>query len=161
MTSAFLQCIEQPCRQRYPLDAKEHQCPSCGGLLDVQYDFPQLDAVPLRQLWQLRKMSPAVRDQSGVWRFRELLPFVPDGAEVISLSEGRTPLIEVNRTGEWAGVQLSIKHQGNNPTGSFKDLGMTACITQAAILGSRVTACASTGNTRSEERRVGKEGRDE
>ena len=92
-------------------------------------------------------MSGAVTDQSGVWRFRELLPFVPPGAEVISLSEGRTPLVEVNRTGEWAGVQLSIKHQGNNPTGSFKDLGMTACITQAAILGSRVTACASTGNT--------------
>ncbi len=56
--------------------------------------------------------------------------------------------MEVSRTGEWAGgVRLAIKHQGNNPTGSFKDLGMTACITQAAVLGSRVTACASTGNT--------------
>ena len=54
----------------------------------------------------------------------------------------------MSRTGEWAGgVRLAIKHQGNNPTGSFKDLGMTACMTQAAILGSRVTACASTGNT--------------
>jgi threonine synthase len=54
----------------------------------------------------------------------------------------------VRRTGEWTGgVRLSIKHQGNNPTGSFKDLGMTACITQAAAVGSRVTACASTGNT--------------
>ncbi|PYU32565.1 MAG: threonine synthase [Acidobacteria bacterium] len=120
MTSAFLQCIEKGCEGRYPLDAKEHQCAACGGLLDVQYDF---------------------------WRFRELLPFVPAGAEVVSLSEGRTPLVEVNRTGDWAGVRLSIKHQGNNPTGSFKDLGMTACITQATILGSRVTACASTGNT--------------
>jgi threonine synthase len=147
MTSAFLQCIEQGCRRRYPLDAKEHQCASCGGLLDVQYDFSKLDAVPLRQLWQLRKMSGAVTDQSGVWRFRELLPFVPAGAQVVSLSEGRTPLVEVSRTGQWAGVRLSIKHQGSNPTGSFKDLGMTACITQAAILGSRVTACASTGNT--------------
>ena len=147
MTSAFLQCIEQGCRQRYPLDAKEHLCSACGGLLDVQYDFSRVDAPSLPKLWQQRKMSGAVTDQSGVWRFRELLPFVPPGAEVISLSEGRTPLVEVNRTGEWAGVQLSIKHQGNNPTGSFKDLGMTACITQAAILGSRVTACASTGNT--------------
>jgi threonine synthase len=147
MTSAFLQCIEQRCQQRYPLDAKEHQCPACGGLLDVQYDFPRIDPHSLRELWQQRKMSGAIMDQSGVWRFRELLPFVPAGSEVISLSEGRTPLIEVNRTGEWAGVRLAIKHQGNNPTGSFKDLGMTACITQAAILGSRVTACASTGNT--------------
>jgi threonine synthase len=148
MTSAFLQCIEHGCERRYPLDAKEHQCPACGGLLDVQYDFSRIDARSLCDLWQQRKTSSAIIDQSGVWRFRELLPFVPAGAEVISLSEGRTPLIEVNRTGEWAGgVRLAIKHQGNNPTGSFKDLGMTACITQASILGSRVTACASTGNT--------------
>ena len=147
MTSAFLQCIEQDCERRYPLDAKEHLCSACGALLDVRYDFSQIDAKSLSKVWQQRKMSSAITDQSGVWRFRELLPFVPAGTEVISLSEGRTPLIEVNRTGEWAGVQLSIKHQGNNPTGSFKDLGMTACITQAAILGSRVTACASTGNT--------------
>ncbi|PYU31000.1 MAG: threonine synthase [Acidobacteria bacterium] len=148
MTSAFLKCIEQSCQQRYPLDAKEHQCPECGGLLDVQYDFPRIDPASLRLLWQQRKTSSAITDQSGVWRFRELLPFAPEGTNVVSLSEGRTPLIEVNRTGEWAGgVRLAIKHQGNNPTGSFKDLGMTACITQAAILGSRVTACASTGNT--------------
>jgi len=147
MTSAFLQCIEQSCGRRYPLNGKEHQCAACGSLLDVQYDFSRMDTLWLRELWQQRKTSGAVIDQSGVWRFRELLPFVPAGAEVVSLSEGRTPLIEVNRTGDWAGVRLSIKHQGNNPTGSFKDLGMTACITQAAILGSRVTACASTGNT--------------
>jgi threonine synthase len=148
MISAFLQCIEQRCERRYPLNAKEHQCPACGGLLDVQYDFSRIDPHSLCKLWQQRKMSSAIIDQSGVWRFRELLPFVPAGVEVISLSEGRTPLIEVNRTGEWAGgVRLAIKHQGNNPTGSFKDLGMTACITQASILGSRVTACASTGNT--------------
>jgi threonine synthase len=87
-------------------------------------------------------------DQSGVWRFRELLPFLPEGGKPVSLLEGRTPLIEVRRTGEWAGgAQLAVKHQGNNPTGSFKDLGMTACITQAAVMGSRITACASTGNT--------------
>jgi threonine synthase len=147
MTSAFLQCIEQACERRYPLDAREHLCSACGALLDVRYDFSGIDPKPLSTLWQQRKMSGAITDQSGVWRFRELLPFVPAGTDVISLSEGRTPLIEVNRTGEWAGVELSIKHQGNNPTGSFKDLGMTACITQAAILGSRVTACASTGNT--------------
>ena len=89
-----------------------------------------------------------MEDQSGVWRFRELLPFVPPGKNVVSLLEGRTPLIEVRRTGEWVGgMQLAVKHQGNNPTGSFKDLGMAACITQAALVGSRITACASTGNT--------------
>jgi threonine synthase len=148
MTSAFLQCIEQTCEQRYPLDSKEHQCAACGNLLDVQYDFGRSNPDSLRKLWQQRKMSSVIVDQSGVWRFRDLLPFVPAGADVVSLSEGRTPLVDVNRTGGWAGgVRLAIKHQGNNPTGSFKDLGMTACITQAAILGSRVTACASTGNT--------------
>jgi threonine synthase len=148
MTSAFLQCIDENCERRYPLDAKAHQCAACGGLLDVQYDFSRIDSGPLRDLWQKRKSSSALIDQSGVWRFRELLPFVSAGSEVVSLSEGRTPLIDVNRAGEWVGaVRLSVKHQGNNPTGSFKDLGMTACITQAAFLGSRVTACASTGNT--------------
>ena len=73
---------------------------------------------------------------------------MPQWAGVVSLSEGRTPLIDAPRTGEWiGGVRLAAKHQGNNPTGSFKDLGMAACITQAARVGSRITACASTGNT--------------
>jgi threonine synthase len=148
MSAAFLQCIDQGCRRRYPLDSKEHVCPACKNLLDVAYEFPKVDPAALKQTWAQRKSGSAVEDQSGVWRFRELLPFVPQGAGVISLLEGRTPLIEVPRTGQWVGgVQLAVKHQGNNPTGSFKDLGMTACITQAAVMGSRITACASTGNT--------------
>jgi threonine synthase len=148
MSAAFLQCINDSCRQRYPLDSKEHVCAACKNLLDVAYDFPQMDATALKRTWTQRKASSAMEDQSGVWRFRETLPFVPPGRDVISLQEGRTPLIETRRTGEWVGgAQLSIKHQGNNPTGSFKDLGMAACITQAALVGSRITACASTGNT--------------
>ena len=148
MPAAYLQCVEESCRRRYPLDSKEHICAACQNLLDVSYDFPAADPSALRQIWAQRKTGSAVVDQSGVWRFRELLPFVPQGGNVVSLLEGRTPLIEVRRTGAWAGgVQLAVKHQGNNPTGSFKDLGMTACITQAALLGSRITACASTGNT--------------
>ncbi len=148
MTSAWLQCIEESCGERLPLHSKEHTCPRCGGLLDVEYDFGALDPQQLRDTWQQRKTSTAVEDQSGVWRFRELLPFVPSAKRVVSLIEGQTPLVEVERTGEWAGgVRLSVKHQGSNPTGSFKDLGMTACITEAAVVDSRVTACASTGNT--------------
>jgi threonine synthase len=148
MSKAFLQCIDEGCRKRYPLDAKEHVCPACKNLLDVAYDFTKTEPAVLRQMWTQRKSGTAVADQSGVWRFRELLPFVPRGGGVVSLLEGRTPLIETRRTGEWAGgVQLAVKHQGNNPTGSFKDLGMAACITQAALVGSRITACASTGNT--------------
>jgi threonine synthase len=148
MSAAYLQCVDENCRRRYPLENKEHVCPACKNLLDVAYDFPAIDPGALRRAWSQRKAGTAVADQSGVWRFRELLPFVPEGRDVVSLLEGRTPLIEVRRAGEWAGgVQLSVKHQGNNPTGSFKDLGMTACITQAALQGSRITACASTGNT--------------
>jgi threonine synthase len=148
MSAAFLQCIDEGCRKRYPLDNKEHVCAACKNLLDVTYDFPKTDPAALRQTWTQRKSGSAVVDQSGVWRFRELLPFVPQGGNVVSLLEGRTPLIGVQRTGKWVGgVQLAVKHQGNNPTGSFKDLGMAACITQAALVGSRITACASTGNT--------------
>jgi len=148
MSAAYLECADESCRQRFPLDSAEHLCAGCGGLLDVRYDFSSVDGKALRQLWSERKASSAIADQSGVWRFQELLPFLAEGKEIVTLSEGRTPLIEVRRTGEWTGgVKLSIKHQGNNPTGSFKDLGMTACITQAAAVGSRVTACASTGNT--------------
>jgi threonine synthase len=147
MPTAYLQCVDESCRQRYALDNKDHVC-ACGNLLDVAYDFPKADPRALREIWAQRKTGSAVVDQSGVWRFRELLPFVPEGREVASLLEGRTPLIEARRTGEWVGgVHLAVKHQGNNPTGSFKDLGMTACITQAMLVGSRITACASTGNT--------------
>src|SRR3954470_8714338 len=142
-TAAYLQCVDETCARRYPLDSKEHICAACQGLLDVAYVFWQTDAAALRQTWAQRKTSSAVSDQSGVWRFRELLPFTREDSEIVSLLEGRTPLIEVRRTGDWVGgVQLAVKHQGNNPTGSFKDLGMTACITQAAKLGSRITACA-------------------
>src|ERR1700704_7190763 len=140
MSAAFLQCIDEGCRRRYPLDNKEHVCAACKNLLDEAYEFPKADPAALRRTWAERKSGSAVVDQSGVWRFRELLPFVPEGREVVSLLEGRTPLIEVRRTGEWAGgAQLAVKHQGNNPTGSFKDLGMAACITQAALVGSRIT----------------------
>jgi threonine synthase len=148
MSSAFLQCIADPCRRRYPLGNAEHVCAACGALLDVRYDFAPSTPDALRETWARRKSSSALLDQSGVWRFRELLPFVAETDRVVSLSEGRTPLIEARRTGDWAGgVRLAVKHQGNNPTGSFKDLGMTACITQAAATDCRVTACASTGNT--------------
>src|SRR5262249_45999138 len=120
---AYLQCVDPKCARRYPLESKEYKCAACAGLLDVQYDFPAVEPDVLRQLWHKRTAGSSVYDQSGVWRFREMLPFVSEGKSVVSLSEGRTPLADVTRTGEWVGgVSLSIKHQGNNPTGSFKDL---------------------------------------
>ncbi|MGH9445459.1 MAG: threonine synthase, partial [Terriglobia bacterium] len=148
MSSAYLQCIEENCRETQSSTRDAQQCAACGGLLDVQYDFDPFDPEALRSAWHQRRLSGEPVDRSGVWRFRELIPFMDPGARIISLSEGSTPLVGARRAGWWAGpVHLTIKHQGHNPTGSFKDLGMTACITRAASLGVRMVACASTGNT--------------
>ena len=148
MSATYLQCIEAACQARQEAKREEPACAYCGGLLEVRYQFDPFDPEQLRRAWHQRRLSGEPIDRSGVWRFRELLPFVEPGARIISLSEGSTPLVGTRRTGWWAGpVHLTIKHQGNNPTGSFKDLGMTACITRAAQAGVRLVACASTGNT--------------
>ena len=148
MSSAYLQCIEASCARQQDPRRDSHACSFCGGLLEVCYDFEGFDPEKLRHIWHQRRLSGEPIDRSGVWRFRELIPFTEPGHRIISLSEGSTPLIGTRRTGWWAGpVHLTVKHQGNNPTGSFKDLGMTACITRAEARGVRLVACASTGNT--------------
>jgi len=148
MSSAYLQCIEETCGRRQDPRRDAHACAFCGGLLEVRYEFDPVDPEKMRHIWHQRRLSGEPIDRSGVWRFRELIPFIEPGHRIISLSEGSTPLVGTRRTGWWAGpVHLTIKHQGNNPTGSFKDLGMTACITRAESRGVRLVACASTGNT--------------
>jgi len=150
MSCAYLQCIEESCRQRQDPKKNSYLCSTCGGLLEVQYEFDPFEPEALRQAWHRRRLSGEPIDRSGVWRFRELIPFVEPGERIISLSEGSTPLVGTRRAGWWAGpIHLTIKHQGNNPTGSFKDLGMTASITRAESRGVRMVACASTGNTSS------------
>jgi len=102
----------------------------------------------LRWLWQERRTSTLSLDQSGVWRFRDLLPVVKNFDHVVTLREGNTPLYEMPRCGAIAGIDwLLAKHQGMNPTGSFKDTGMTAALSVAAERGFEWVACASTGNT--------------
>ncbi len=150
MSSAYLRCIEDACQRRQDPKKERHLCATCGGLLEVKYEFDPFDPEELRRAWHQRRLSGEPIDRSGVWRFRELIPFVEPGSRIISLSEGSTPLVGTRRAGWWAGpVHLTIKHQGNNPTGSFKDLGMTACITRAASRNVRLVGCASTGNTSS------------
>ncbi len=151
MSSSYLQCIEEDCLYRLPLEKEEHLCPQCGGLFEVKYIFDAFNPETIRHKWHQRRLSGEPVDRSGVWRFRELIPFFdPTEGRIISLSEGSTPIVGTRRTGRWVGqVHLTIKHQGNNPTGSFKDLGMTACITNAEARGVRLVACASTGNTSS------------
>ncbi len=150
MSGAYLQCIEEACGRRQDSKRNESSCAWCGGLLEVKYDFDPFDPEALRRTWHQRRLSGEPIDRSGVWRFRELLPFVDSSTRIVSLSEGSTPLVGTRRAGWWAGpVHLTIKHQGNNPTGSFKDLGMTACMTRALARGVPMVACASTGNTSS------------
>jgi threonine synthase len=103
-------------------------------------------AEDLKHLWRDRKTSQAPADLSGVWRFRELLPTLK--SEPITLREGNTPLYDLPRCARVAGMQsLQAKHQGMNPTASFKDTGMTTAASFARQEGFRWVACASTGNT--------------
>jgi threonine synthase len=116
-------------------------------LLEVVIDTPA-DPAEVKRRWLERRLSNDARDTSGVWRFRELLPDVYGPAGVVTLAEGNTPLVRGQKTLDFAGLKsLSFKHLGWNPTGSFKDLGMTAGITEAKFVGAKAVACASTGNT--------------
>ena len=113
--------------------------------------MPALKGAALRALFDDRTTAEAHRGtamrRSGVWRFRELV--LPDaGDDVVSHPEGNTPLIDRDAISRYAGVaSLVVKHEGHNPTGSFKDRGMTVAVTQAKRIGARAVACASTGNT--------------
>ncbi|WP_449240093.1 threonine synthase [Edaphobacter flagellatus] len=136
------------------------RCPTCNGLYDVIYPWssvpgdvasasgPKLpNASALRWLWQERRSSTLPVDQSGVWRFRDLLPIVED-TSVVTLREGNTPLYELPKSAKAVGLDWVLaKHQGMNPTGSFKDTGMTSALSVAKERGFEWVACASTGNT--------------
>ena len=105
------------------------------------------DPASLKALWLNRRTSRDALDQSGVWRFRELLPHIPE-KHAITLREGNTPLYHLPRCARAAGVEnLQAKHQGMNPTASFKDTGMTFAASAAHLGGFAWVACASTGNT--------------
>lgn len=106
------------------------------------------NAGALRWLWRERKLSNLAVDGSGVWRFRELMPILRRPEEAVTLAEGNTPIYRMRQCGKDLGMpELYAKHQGMNPTGSFKDVGMTAALSQAREQGYGWVACASTGNT--------------
>ncbi len=146
--TAQLACFDERCRARFPIDALIYNCPRCGALLEVVYPPPEQSAAELKTLWRNRRLSNAPLDQSGVWRYREFIPFLDDYRRVVTLREGNTPLVEAPRAAAYGGLdRLAFKHQGFNPTGSFKDNGMTCGVAQALRLGTRRVACVSTGNT--------------
>ncbi|MDA2935094.1 threonine synthase [Acidobacteria bacterium AH-259-D05] len=145
----FFRCINESCRGEFDIDKKLYQCPSCSDLLDIVKIYPDIDIEKLRELFRERRTSNHPLDISGVWRYREVLPFhKEDLTHVITMGEGNNPVLETPGCAKYVGLnRLRVKHLGWNPTGSFKDYGMTTAITQAKKLGSRVVACASTGNT--------------
>jgi threonine synthase len=146
----FQRCIHPHCGATCAVDQTDFACPRCGGLLDVAYDWDRLS--PPRSLrdfeakWS-RRTDPLCF--SGVWRFRELLPFAPP-EQVLTIGEGQTILQRADAVAAYVGLQpgkLFLQYEGLNPSGSFKDNGMTAAFTHARLVGARRAACASTGNT--------------
>lgn len=128
--------------------SRDFRCAACGDLLEIAYPEKKVDAAELKSAWRARRASQNAIDLSGVWRFRELLPALDDPQQAIMLREGNTPLYELPQCARITGVpRLYAKHQGMNPTGSFKDTGMTVAATFARSAGFRWVACASTGNT--------------
>jgi threonine synthase len=131
-------CLD--CARTTPERSAAVVCPHCGGLLAIEHPAPCARGAVLAKRF-------AARGGSGVWRYRELvMPGAP--AEPVSYPEGNTPLLARPAVNAWSGAaHLLLKHEGMNPTGSFKDRGMTVALTQAKRTGARAVACATTGNT--------------
>jgi threonine synthase len=131
--------------------AQDFRCANCGDLLEITYPYwkeAKVDGAQVKFIWQDRKVSSSPVDLSGVWRFRDVLPIIEKEEQAVTLREGNTPVYELPQCARITGVtRLFAKHQGMNPTGSFKDTGMTVAATFARMAGFRWVACASTGNT--------------
>ncbi len=139
----ILKCVR--CGKEYPVNKPRYRC-DCGGLLDVKIVKEKDDDFSdIKETWNRRRCSNKAVDQSGVWRFRELVyPFEEE--EIVTFPEGKTNLYKLPES--LLDVEaLYAKHEGENPTGSFKDRGMTIGISFAKKLGYKMVICASTGNT--------------
>lgn len=145
---AYQQCMNPQCSQQFGLNVAVFACENCGSLLDVVYDWSKCDVPDSLSFFNHRRTTDPL-DLSGVWRFRELLPFArPE--ELVTIGEGRTILQQADALASQIGInpgQLFLQYEGFNPSGSFKDNGMAAAFTMARLLGKKRVACASTGNT--------------
>ena len=126
----MIKCIT--CGEEYSLDEIIYTCKECGSVLEIICK-PDVS----RDIFNCRK--------STMWKYKEFMPV--DESRIISLQEGGTPFIKCDKLGDQLGVKLLIKVEGSNPTGSFKDRGMSVGITKALELGVDTVGCASTGNT--------------
>ncbi|MEW4452720.1 threonine synthase [Bremerella sp. JC817] len=149
-SAVFQRCISPECGSTYDVSQTLVACPSCGDLLDIAYDWDRL-APP--KTWKDIEANWAKRTNplnfSGVWRFRSLFPFASD-EQIVTLGEGQTLLQQTDHVGKFVGLdsgKLHLQYEGMNPSGSFKDNGMTAAFTHARMVGAKRAACASTGNT--------------
>ncbi len=138
------------CGATYDVGEVRTSCDKCGALLDINYDWDSLP-VPDSLSWFEKKWARRNEplEKSGVWRFRELLPFAPD-EKIVTVGEGQTPLHASSLVDEYVGMKtdrIRLQYEGMNPSGSFKDNGMTAAFTHAHMIGAKRAACASTGNT--------------
>jgi len=148
--AAFQKCINPDCGAQFDCGQAIFKCPACGELLDIRYDWDKIE-VPgklseFAERWGARDNR---LDFSGVWRFRELLNFCEDRHKV-SIGEGQTILQPNNAVAEYVDMEagrLHLQYEGLNPSGSFKDNGMTAAFSHAKMVGANACACASTGNT--------------
>jgi len=140
----WLECVR--CGKKYGLDEVRYNC-ECGGILDVRRDLKKLDGAQLKQLWESRWGLKRGVLSSGVWRYKELILDLPED-RIVTRQEGNTRLYDAGKAGQYAGLKhFLLKHEGENPTGSFKDRGMTCGTTAAVYYGAQSVACASTGNT--------------
>jgi threonine synthase len=129
-----LRCVG--CGATYESDVRSYVCSRCSNLLELVKDGPVSKSGLFGEV-----------GQPGVWRFRKALPLEAD-AKAVSLSEGGTPLVQVDRVAAKVGLKrLFVKNEGQNPSGSFKDRGMTVSVTRAVQGGAKLLVCASTGNT--------------
>ncbi len=148
--TAYQKCINPDCGAQFDCWQALFKCPTCGELLDVQYNWDKIE-VPNKlsdfaKRWANRG-NPL--DFSGVWRFRELLNFCDDKYKV-TIGEGQTILQQNNAVAEYVDMKpgrLYLQYEGLNPSGSFKDNGMAAAFSHAKMVGATSSACASTGNT--------------
>lgn len=142
--ASWLECV--CCGRKYGFEAVRYNC-ECGGTLDVKRDLGSVDGAALKALWDSRWGMKRGALSSGVWRYKELILDLPDD-QIVTRQEGNTRMYDAGKAGVYAGLKnFLLKHEGENPTGSFKDRGMTCGATAAKMYKAVSVACASTGNT--------------
>jgi threonine synthase len=134
---AYQKCIN--CGSKYGINEIMYFCKKCGDLLEIKYNHGELAGALRESEWRNAPLS--------VWRYRDFMP-INALSQIVSLNEGGTGLHLCQRLAKHLGIrQLYVKNEGENPTGSFKDRGMTVGVTKAVELGVKSVICASTGNT--------------